>query len=78
MTGVKIMTSIDQHGAVLKLRDVTKTYVMGAEEIHALSGVSLDLVKNEYIAIMGPSGSGKSTCSSACSARSVADDWPTA
>jgi putative ABC transport system ATP-binding protein len=55
------MTSIDQQGAVLRLRDVTKTYVMGAEKIHALNGVSLDLRKNEYIAIMGPSGSGKST-----------------
>ena len=55
------MTSIDQHGAVLRLREVTKTYVMGAEKIHALNGVSLDLRKNEYIAIMGPSGSGKST-----------------
>ena len=55
------MTSIDQQRAVLRLRDVTKTYVMGAEKIHALSGVSLDLGKNEYIAIMGPSGSGKST-----------------
>ncbi len=55
------MTSIDRQGAVLSLRDVTKTYVMGAEKIHALNGVSLDLRKNEYIAIMGPSGSGKST-----------------
>ncbi len=55
------MSSIDQQGVVLCLRDVTKTYVMGAEKIHALNGVSLDLRKNEYIAIMGPSGSGKST-----------------
>lgn len=55
------MTSADQQGAVLRLRDVTKTYVMGTEKVHALSGVSLDLGRNEYIAIMGPSGSGKST-----------------
>ncbi|MEK7349108.1 MAG: ABC transporter ATP-binding protein [Candidatus Eisenbacteria bacterium] len=34
---------------------------MGAETVHALNGVSLDVVKNEYVAIMGPSGSGKST-----------------
>jgi len=55
------MSNIDQQRAVLRLRDVVKTYVMGAEEVHALSGVSLDLGKNEYVAIMGPSGSGKST-----------------
>ena len=47
--------------AVLQLRDVVKTYVMGAEKIHALSGVSLDICDNEYVAVMGPSGSGKST-----------------
>jgi putative ABC transport system ATP-binding protein len=45
----------------LALRDVVKTYDMGAEKVHALSGVSLDVAKNEYVAIMGPSGSGKST-----------------
>ena len=48
-------------GAVLALRDVIKTYEMGDEKVHALSGVSLDLGRNEYVAIMGPSGSGKST-----------------
>lgn len=47
--------------AVLELRDVVKTYAMGSEEVHALRGVSLDIGKNEYVAIMGPSGSGKST-----------------
>ena len=45
----------------LSLRDVTKTYVMGSEEVHALRGVSLDLGENEYVAVMGPSGSGKSS-----------------
>ena len=54
--------NISQHTrAILSLRDVKKTYEMGAEQVHALSGVSLDIDKNEYVAIMGPSGSGKST-----------------
>ena len=55
------MSNIDDQRAILRLRDVVKTYEMGDEKIHALSGVSLDLGRNEYIAIMGPSGSGKST-----------------
>src|SRR5947207_15543804 len=46
---------------VIDIENITKHYVMGQETVHALRGVTLQIHRNEYLAIMGPSGSGKST-----------------
>jgi putative ABC transport system ATP-binding protein len=46
---------------IIDIRDLRKTYVMGSDTINALKSVSLQIYKNEYVALMGPSGSGKST-----------------
>jgi putative ABC transport system ATP-binding protein len=46
---------------IIRLKDVKRIYKVGVERIHALDGVSLDVTRNEYVAVMGHSGSGKST-----------------
>jgi len=46
---------------IIQISDIGKTYVMGSEKVHALKSITLDIRKNEYVALMGPSGSGKST-----------------
>lgn len=46
---------------IVSLRDVRRDYALGAERVHALQGVSLDVERGEYVAIVGPSGCGKST-----------------
>ena len=52
---------ITKNGEMIALNAVEKIYNLGAENVHALDGVDLNIKRNEYISIMGPSGSGKST-----------------
>jgi putative ABC transport system ATP-binding protein len=52
---------LKRDGVVIRTWDLRKTYVMGDQEIHAVSGIDIEIKKGEYVAIMGPSGSGKST-----------------
>src|SRR5215470_6989510 len=47
--------------SLIRTQDLWKTYEMGSNAVHALQGVSFNIQRNEYVAIMGPSGSGKST-----------------
>jgi putative ABC transport system ATP-binding protein len=55
------MRSADAADPVIRLKDVYRTYEMGDQVLNALDGVSLDIMRNEYVAIVGASGSGKST-----------------
>ena len=47
--------------AIIHLNDIQKSYFMGSQAIPVLKGITIDIFKNEYVALMGPSGSGKST-----------------
>ncbi len=53
--------NLKRDGIVIRTYDLWKTYVMGDQEIHAVSGMDIEIRRGEYVAIMGPSGSGKST-----------------
>jgi putative ABC transport system ATP-binding protein len=55
------MSTEEKNGEMIVLKAVKKIYNLGAEDVHALDGVDLNINRNEYISIMGPSGSGKST-----------------
>jgi len=52
---------LKRDGIIIRTYNLMKTYVMGDQEIHAVSGIDIEIRKGEYVAIMGPSGSGKST-----------------
>jgi len=59
MSGTNGNSSDDN--VLIEIEELWKTYQMGAEEIHALRGVTFQIIRGSYVAIMGPSGSGKST-----------------
>jgi putative ABC transport system ATP-binding protein len=58
---VALGEQLKRDNIVIRTYNLWKTYVMGDQEIHAVSGVDIEIHKGEYVAIMGPSGSGKST-----------------
>src|SRR6188474_2299191 len=54
-------SSAERAECIIHLEGIRKSYFMGKNELEVLKGVSFDIYKNEYVALMGPSGSGKST-----------------
>ena len=56
------LTESAKPAGLLRLQEVTKTYVTDGQSVHALNGVSLDAQAGEFIALVGRSGCGKSTC----------------
>lgn len=61
MSGTNGNSTTADNNVLMEIQDLWKTYQMGSEEIHALRGVSFQIMRGSYVAIMGPSGSGKST-----------------
>ncbi|HKN57285.1 MAG TPA: ABC transporter ATP-binding protein [Gemmatimonadaceae bacterium] len=55
------IADVHEDRIIVSLRDVHRDYPLGAERVHALQGVSLDVEREDYVAIVGPSGCGKST-----------------
>ena len=63
--------------SVIDVNTLKKTYIMGTTEVHALQDITLNIDRNEYVALMGPSGSGKSTLMNllGCLATPTAGDY---